>query len=108
VARLEVELESSKLSCPLGDIACGVGVVKDGPQRIGGHHHNLVGLKVMAEFPRRNEYGIKKLMLFRIPGLCLVKDLTDVVNWFLNGPDSARRTRSFSLSWGLTGPLVAL
>jgi hypothetical protein len=31
VARLEVQLELSKLHCPLGDVACGVRVVEDGP-----------------------------------------------------------------------------
>jgi hypothetical protein len=78
--------------------------VKDGPQRIGGHHHNLVGLKIMTEFPGRNEYSIKELMRFRIPGLCFVKDLTDIVDQLLDGPDSARWTGSFNLSWGLVGP----
>jgi hypothetical protein len=28
---LEVELKSSELSCPLGDVARGVGIVEDGP-----------------------------------------------------------------------------
>jgi hypothetical protein len=31
VARLEVQLELSKLHGPLGDVACGVRVVKNGP-----------------------------------------------------------------------------
>ena len=31
VARLEVQLELSKLRCPLGDVAYGVRVVEDGP-----------------------------------------------------------------------------
>jgi hypothetical protein len=31
VARLEVQLELSELRCPLGDVACGVRVVEDGP-----------------------------------------------------------------------------
>jgi hypothetical protein len=31
VARLEVQLELSKFHCPLGDVACGVRVVEDGP-----------------------------------------------------------------------------
>jgi hypothetical protein len=104
VARLEVKLESCELSCPLGDIACGVGVVEDGPQRVGGYHHNLVGLKIMTEFPGRNEYGIKKLMRLRIPGLCLVKDLTDIVDRLLDGPDSARWIRPFGISWVPVGP----
>jgi hypothetical protein len=101
---LEVELESSELSCPLGDVAGGVGIVEDGPQLVGGDHHNLMGLKVVAEFPGRNEYSIKELMHLRIPGFCLVKDLTDVVDRLLDGPDSASRTGSFCLNWGLSDP----
>jgi hypothetical protein len=31
VARLEVQLELSELRSPLGDVACGVRVVEDGP-----------------------------------------------------------------------------
>jgi hypothetical protein len=31
VARLEVQLELSELRGPLGDVACGVRVVEDGP-----------------------------------------------------------------------------
>ena len=30
MARLEVQLELSKLRCPLGDVACGVRVVENG------------------------------------------------------------------------------
>jgi hypothetical protein len=48
MAWLEVELKSSKLCCPLGDIAHGVGIVENGPQRVGGHYHNLVGLEIMT------------------------------------------------------------
>jgi hypothetical protein len=92
MAWLEVELESGELCYPLGDVACGTGIVENGPQWVGGYHHNLMGLKVVAEFSGRNEYSIKKLMRLRIPGLCLMKDLTDVVDWLLDGPDPARRT----------------
>jgi hypothetical protein len=46
-------------------------------------------------------------MRLRIPGLCLMKDLTDVVDRLLDGPDSAKWTGSFNLSWGPTGPQVA-
>jgi hypothetical protein len=107
MAWLEVKLESSEFCCPLGDVACGVGIVEDGPQWVGGYHHDLVGLKVVVEFPGRKEYSIKKLMRLRIPGLCLMKNLTDVVERLLDGPDSARRTGSFCLSWGPVGPHVA-
>jgi hypothetical protein len=80
MAWLEVELKSSELSCPLRDVARGVGIMEDRPQRVGGHHHNLVGLDIVMEFPGRNEYSIKELMHLRIPGLCLMKDLADVVD----------------------------
>jgi hypothetical protein len=89
VAGLEVELKSSKLCSPLGDIARGVGVVEDGPQGIRGHHHNLVGLEIMAELPGCNQYSIKELMHLGIPGLYLMQDLTDVVDRLLNGLDLA-------------------
>ena len=62
VAVLEVELKSSKLCSPLGDVTRGVGVAEDDSQWIRGRHHNLVGLKVMAELPGRNEYSVKELM----------------------------------------------
>jgi hypothetical protein len=106
VVGLEVELESSKLCSPLGDVARGVGIVEDGPQRVRGYHHNLVGLEIMAELPGRNEYSIKEPMRLRIPSLCFMKDLTDVIDRLLDSLDFASETRSFSLSWGLTGPQV--
>jgi hypothetical protein len=107
MAWLEVELESSEFGCPLGDVACGVRIVEHGPQCVGGYHHDLVGLEVVAELPGRNEYSIKKLMRLRIPALCLMKDLTDVVDRLLDGPDSASRSGSFCLSWGPVGPHAA-
>jgi hypothetical protein len=106
VAGLEVKLKSSKLCSPLGDVARGVGIVEDGPQRVRGYHHNLVGLEIMAELPGCNEYSIKELMRLRIPGLCFMKDLANVVDRLLDGLDFASETGSFSLSWGLTGPQV--
>jgi hypothetical protein len=66
-----------------------------------------VGLEIVMEFPGRNEYGIKELMRLRIPGLCLMKDLADVVDRLLDSPDSASWTGSFCLCWGLAGPQVA-
>jgi hypothetical protein len=64
--------KSSKLYSPLGNVARGVGVVENGPQWIRGHHHNFVGLKIMAELPGRNEYSIKELMHLGIPSLCFM------------------------------------
>jgi hypothetical protein len=79
VAGLEVKLKSSKLCSPLGDVARGVGIVEDGPQRVRGYHHNLVGLEIMAELPGCNEYSIKELMHLRVR-LCFMKGLADVVD----------------------------
>jgi hypothetical protein len=108
VAGLEVELKSSELCSPLGDVSRGIGIVEDGPQRVRGHHHNLVGLEIMAEHAGRNEYSIKEFMRLGVPGLCLMQDLADVVDWLLDGLDLANETGSFSLSWGLAGPQVFL
>jgi hypothetical protein len=72
VVGLEVKLKSSKLCSLLGNIARGIGVVEDGPQWVGGDHHNFVGLKIMAELSGRNEYSIKELMRLTIPGLCFM------------------------------------
>jgi hypothetical protein len=60
----------------------------------------------MAELPGRNEYSIKELMRLRIPSLCFMKDLIDVVDWLLDSLDLASVTRSFSMSWGLVGPQI--
>jgi hypothetical protein len=106
VAWLEVELKTGKLCCPLGDVARSIGIVEDGPQWVRGHHHNLVGLQIVTEFPGRNKNSIKELMRLRIPGLCLIKDLADVVDRLLDSLDSASRSGSFFLCWGLAGPQV--
>jgi hypothetical protein len=54
VVRLEVHQELSELRSPLGDVAYGVRVVEDGPQRKGGHHHNPMCLEIMAQLPGRD------------------------------------------------------
>ena len=41
----------------------------------------------MAQFPGHNKYSIDKLMRLKIPGLCLVEDFADVVDWLLDGSD---------------------
>jgi hypothetical protein len=76
------------------------------PQRVGGHNHNLVGLEIMIELPRRNEYSIKELMRLRIPSLCFMKDLANVVDRLLDIFDLASGIGSFCLSWGQAGPQV--
>jgi hypothetical protein len=72
VAGLKVKMKSSKLYSPLGNVARCVGVAEDGPQWIRGHHHNFMGLDIMAELLGCNEYSIKELMRLRIPGLCFM------------------------------------
>jgi hypothetical protein len=84
VARLEVQLELSELHSPLGDVACGVRVVEDGPQRKGGHHHNPMCLEIMAQLPGRDQHNIEEFVHLRITGFRLTKDLADVVDWLLN------------------------
>jgi hypothetical protein len=96
VAWLEAELKSSKLCCPLGDVARGVEIVENGPQKIGGHHHNLVGLEIMVELSGCNKYSIKELMRLRIPSLCFMKDLTDAVDRLLDSLNFASGSGSFS------------
>jgi hypothetical protein len=78
--------------------------VEYGSQRIGGHHHTLVSLEIMTELPGRDKYSIKELMRLRIPGLCLMKDLADVVDQLLDSLDFTSETWSFLLSWGLARP----
>jgi hypothetical protein len=39
-------------------------------------------LEIVAQLPRRNKHSIEKLMHLKVPGLCLVEDLTDVVAGF--------------------------
>jgi hypothetical protein len=82
-------------------------ISSDSPQRVGGHHHNLVSLEIMTEFPGRNKDSIKELIRLRIPGLCLMKDLADIIDRLLDGLDFACRTWSFFMCWGLAGPQVA-
>jgi hypothetical protein len=64
-------------------------------------------MEIVTEFPGRNKNSIKELMRLRIPCLCFMKDLADVVDRLLYGLDSASRTGSFSLDWGLARPQVS-
>ena len=41
----------------------------------------------MAQHPGRNKYSIDKLVRLKVPGLCLMEDLADVVDWLLDGSD---------------------
>jgi hypothetical protein len=93
VARLEVQLELSKLRGPLGDVACGIRVVEDGPSRKGGHHHDPACLEIVAQLPRRNKHIIKEFVRLKVPGFCFMEDLADVVDRPLNGPHPCRALR---------------
>ena len=93
MAGLEVHLELNQFCCPLCDVARGVGVVQDRSQRVRGHYDNSVCLKIVAQFSGRNKYRIDKLMLLKLPGLRLVEDFDDVVDWLLDGPDPSERVR---------------
>jgi hypothetical protein len=79
---------------------------EDGPQWIRGHHHNFVGLEIMAKLPGHYEYSIKELMRLGIPGLGFMQDLADVVDQLLDGLDFSSGTGPFSLRWGFSGPQV--
>jgi hypothetical protein len=53
----------------------------------GGHHHNPVCLEIVAQLPRRNKHNIEEFVCLKVPGLCFMEDLTDIVDRLLNGPD---------------------
>jgi hypothetical protein len=44
-------------------------------------------LKIVAQLPGRNKYSIDKLVRLKVPGLSLMEDFTDVVDWLLDGSD---------------------
>jgi hypothetical protein len=46
-----------------------------------------VCLEIVAQLPGRNKYSINKLVRLKIPGLCLMEDLADVVDRLLYGLD---------------------
>jgi hypothetical protein len=47
----------------------------------------------VAQLPGRNKHNIEKFVRLKVPGLCLVEDLADVVYRPLNGPDLGSRSR---------------
>jgi hypothetical protein len=83
----KIQPELSKFRSPLSDVACGVRVVEDGPSWEGGHHHNPVRLEIMAQLPRRDKHNIEDFVRLKVPGFRLMKNLTDVVDWPLDGSD---------------------
>ena len=77
----------------------------------------------MAQLPGHNKYSIDKLVRLKVPGLCLMEDLADVVDWLLDGSDpygwsrvlkllafhQHRGGRTTTFSWGnLLTPLGLL
>jgi hypothetical protein len=55
-------------------------------------------LKIVAQLLGRNKYSIEKLVRLKVPGLCLVEDLADVVDRLLDGLDPCGWSGS-STSW---------
>jgi hypothetical protein len=94
---LELQLELSKLRGLLGNVSCGIRVVENGLQRVGGHQHNSMCLKVVAQLPGRNKYSINKLVRLKVPGLCLMEDFADVVDRLLDGSDPCAWSRVLNL-----------
>jgi hypothetical protein len=52
-----------------------------------------VCLEIVVQLPGRNKYNIEELVRLKVPGLCLMEDLADVVDRPLNGPDPYSRSR---------------
>jgi hypothetical protein len=44
-------------------------------------------LEIVAQLPGRNKYNIEKLVCLKVPGLCIMEDLADVVDRPLNSSD---------------------
>ena len=62
-------------------------------------------LEIVVQLPRRNKHNIEKLMRLKVPGLCLVEDLADVVDRPLNGSDPCSRSRALRFLVFLCRPL---
>ena len=73
-----------ELDSPLDDVAVGLFVAENVPQRELGDHGDLVILKVVAELARRNQDGVQQLLDLRIMSLGLIKDLADEINQTLH------------------------
>jgi hypothetical protein len=41
----------------------------------------------VAQLPGRDKYSIEELVRLKVPGLCLMEDLADIVDRPLKGPD---------------------
>jgi hypothetical protein len=56
-----------------------------------------VCLKIVAQLPGRNKYSIDKLVRLKVPGLCLMEDFIDIVDWLLDGSDLCGWSRVLKL-----------
>jgi hypothetical protein len=54
-------------------------------------------LEIMAQLPGRDQHSIEEFVRLKIPGFRLVKDLADVVDRPLNGPDLRSQSRVLRL-----------
>jgi hypothetical protein len=51
-------------------------------------------LEIVAQLPGRNKHNIEKFVRLKVPGLCFMEDLADVVDRPLNGPDPCSQSRA--------------
>jgi hypothetical protein len=56
-----------------------------------------VCLKIVAQFPGRDKYSLDKLVRLKVPDLCLMEDLADVLDRLLDGLDPCGWTRVLRL-----------
>jgi hypothetical protein len=49
-------------------------------------------LEIVAQLSGHNKHIIEKFVRLKVPGLCFMEDLTDVVDQPLNGPDLCSRS----------------
>jgi hypothetical protein len=54
-------------------------------------------LEVVAQLPGCNKYSIEELVRLKVPGVCLMEDLADVVDRPLNGLDPCSWSRALGL-----------
>jgi hypothetical protein len=64
-----------------------------------------VCLEIVAQLPGRNKHSIEKLVRLKVPGLCFVEDLDDVVDRPLYGPDSYGWSQALKVRGGRTSTL---
>jgi len=75
---------SAELDSPLDDMAVGLFIAENVPQRELGDHSDLVILEVVAELARRNQDDVQQLLDLRIMSLGFIENLADEVYWTLH------------------------